>query len=270
MREKENNQTPLLLRIGGDFFIKLFCRWHFTVEGKENIARMKEKNPEGKFIIVSSHFCNLDAPAAIKTLGKEFDLQIAVESVLFNSIPHLALFLLGGKKNFSPLSYRHVKKGKEGIFHPEDFAELARKMEWGKTPWIVIHPFTIDGQMKRARIGPVYFAQKTKAQIIPVALEVHGASVNLEGIIGWLKGLFGGMRAKYHIDKTISLEPVDISIIERVFDKRNKREAVTASERKALKEVHSQLTRQADQVAETISKMLPEEQRGFYRRKGRS
>lgn len=255
-------KSPLSLRIAGEFFIKIFCRRHFLVEGGENV---KKDHSGSNFIIASSHFCNLDANAAVKVFGGKFNLLLAIESVLFKSFSHLILILLGGRSNFAPLSYYKKDEGKMGAFSPHDFNAISDKMkQQGKTTWIAIHPFTLDGQMKRARIGSVYLAQKTGAQIIPVAVEASGASVNLEGLVEQLKGLLGGTKIKYHIGESIRLSPIDIEIIETVFNKRKAGLMITPEERVVLKKTHILLKNQADMVATIIAKMLPEEQRGFY------
>jgi len=256
-------KSPLSLRIGGELFVRMFCRRNFSVEGKENIMKESSGN---NFIIVSSHFCNLDANAAIKVFGGNFNLLVVIESVLFRSLPHLILILLGGKNNFAPLSYYYKKdRGKEGIFNPQNFNALAEKMrQQDKTSWIAIHPFSLDGRMKRARVGSIYLAQKTGAQIIPVALEVSGMSISLDGLVEWFKGLLGGVKAKYHIGEAIRLSPIDIGVIETVFSKRKTRSIITPEDKVAFKKAHTLLKNQADMVATIIANMLPREQRGFY------
>ena len=257
-------QTALSLKLGSKLLIKLFCRGRFVLEGEKNIPKARRGDTKDNFIITSSHFCNLDSLAAIRTFGKRFDLHFAIESVLLRSIPHLIVFLLAGIRNFSPLSYS--RRNKVGVFNPQDFERLTKQMEKGKTPWIVIHPFTTDGEMKRASIGPIYLAQKSNARIIPTALEARGATISLETMSDYIKGLFcGGMTLNYRIGKTIKLAPINISIIESVFQKRTNGQAITLEERKTLKEVHIELKQQADYVARIIASMLPDEQKGIYK-----
>jgi len=256
-------KSPLSLRIGGELFVRMFCRRNFSVEGKENIMKESSGN---NFIIVSSHFCNLDANAAIKVFGGNFNLLVIIESVLFRSLPHLILILLGGKNNFAPLSYYYKKDGgKEGAFNPHNFNMIADRMrQQDKIPWIAIHQFSLNGRMNRAKVGSIYLAQKTDAQIIPVALEVSGISVTLEGLIEWFKGILWGVKTKYHIGEAIRLSPIDIEIIETVFNKRKTGSIITPEDKVAFKKAHTLLKNQADMVATIIANMLPREQRGFY------
>jgi hypothetical protein len=173
---------------------------------------------------------------------------------------------MGGKENFSPLEYRKSKGDKFGVFNPDDFENLSEKMNQGKTPWIGIHPFTTKKEMQRARVGPVYLAQLTGAKIIPTALEVKGGSVSLEGLQELAKGFVKKVEARYHIGKPVELPTIDVSIIRTVLEKRKNNEKVTSDEFKKFQQVHQQLKIQADEVAQIISEMLPENYRGIYQR----
>lgn len=263
--EVKSEQTPRSLRNGAEKIIDMFCE-KFEVVGKDNIEKVKKENPDEKFIITSSHFSNLDGPAAIKVLGEDFNLQIAVESLHFGWTPQEVMYRIGGKENFSPLEYRKSKKSKFGVFNPKDFENLSEKMNQGKTPWVGIHPFTTKGEMQEARVGPIYLAQLTGAKIIPTALEVRGGSISLGGPQELIKGFVKKIKAKYHIGEPLQLPPLDVSIINIVLAKRKNKEKITPDEFKKFQEVHQQLKAQADEVAQIISEMLPEDQRGIYPR----
>ena len=272
MEEPAIMETDQKLREKVDSLINLFCN-EFTVEGKENVIEAQKKDPDAKFVIASSHISNLDAPAAIKALGDRFDIQITAESVLFGATPQEIIFRLGGKESFTPLEYRKEKKserGKEGVFNPDDFKVISEKMKDGKTPWMTIHPFTEKKEMQPSRVGTIYLANKTEAKIIPTALEIKGGSVSLEGVREWVKGIWsrkkGETKATFHIGEAIDLPKIDVNIIESVLEKRARKKRVTHEEFNEFKETHRLLKEQADYVAQVIAGMLPDEQRGVYRK----
>lgn len=256
------------LKKGMEKAVKLFCK-EFSVDGKEQIKQVLQEKPNAKFVLAASHFSNLDAPAAVVALADILDMQITAESVLFEGLaPQRALFKWAGKDNFVPLSYEKGKKGKHGVFDPDDFTGLAEGIEKGKTPWIAIHPFTKEEEMQTARIGSVYLAHKTGAMIIPAALEYEGSSISMEGGLELAKALMGRAAGKgkgtYHVGKPIQLRPLDVSIVEVVMHKRNNKEEVSSEERTEFSRVSKQLREDANTIASKIGSMLPPERRGQY------
>ncbi|MAF13421.1 MAG: hypothetical protein CMI53_00810 [Parcubacteria group bacterium] len=262
-KEAKSNVTNEALRNKVDKVLGLFCK-EFTVDGKENLTQIQEVEPDSKFIVASSHISNLDAPAAIKALGDKLDIQITTESVLRGATPQEVLFRLAGKDQFTSLQYKKTKKGKHGVFNPDDFKLLSEQIEDGKTPWMAIHPFTLEEEMQDPKIGSVYLAHKTGAKIIPTALELEGGSINLEGPLELAKGVAKRAEAIYHVGDIIDLPETDVSIIEEVLEKRKNREKISPEEREQFSQVHQELKKQADQVAKVIAEMLPEDQRGQY------
>ncbi len=264
--EKNNLETAKNMQSFGEKSIDLFCK-EFKVEGLDQLKEYKAGHPEEKFIVSSSHLNNLDVPAVLKTLGKDFNLQLTGESVLLEKMKYLGhklLINLGGRENFTPLDYRENKDGKHGSFNPDNFVELQEKMESGKTPWIAAHPFSLDGKMKRGSIGPVYLAAKTNATIIPTALEVIGGSVNLEGAKESAKTLLNRSQAIYHIGSPLKLPPIDVSIIDEVIKKKSQGQEITKEELEAFTATHQTLKDHAEILAQAISSLLPEEKRGYY------
>lgn len=260
---KKQEKTPAPLRLYGDKVVDLFCK-DFSVEGKENVEKAKEDNPEAKFIITAAHLNNLDVPAALKVFGNDFNIQMTGESVLLEKMKYLghrAMITAGGRGNFTPLDYNEDKDGKHGSFNPENFNELEGKIAEGKTPWIANHPFALDGKMKRSSIGPVYLAAKTKSLLIPTALDVSGGSANLEGALESAKTLVDRSRAVYHIGETFKLPDIDVSIIDSVLAKRKNGETVSREDLEKFSTVHAQLREQADLLGEKIAELLPEEKR---------
>lgn len=269
MAKPKTRQTPEDLREAVEKPIKLFCK-EFSVEGKENIQKVLQEKPNAKFVLASSHFSNLDAPAAVVALGDVLDIQITAESVLFEGLaPQRVLFKWAGEGNFVPLSYEKTAKGKHGVLNPDDFTKLNESIEKGKTPWIAIHPFTKKEEMQDARVGSVYLAHKSGSMIIPTALDYDGGSVSLEG--GWelTKALAGRVtgkgKAKYHVGKPIELPPLDVSIIETVLNKRKNGETTTAEENKEFSAVLKRLRQDAHLVANKIAEMLPPKRQGAYK-----
>ncbi|MFH0988222.1 MAG: hypothetical protein V1763_02525 [Parcubacteria group bacterium] len=266
--EPQPNVTDEAFRRKVDKVVNLFCN-SFTVEGADNIPQPQERKEQENFIVVSSHFSNLDAPATIKALGDKLDIQITTESLLHGVTPQEALFRLAGKEHFSTLEYRKLKGGnKTGVFNPADFDALATQITEGKTPWLAIHPFTTTDVMQDARIGAIYLAQKTGAKIIPAGLELqNGGSISFEGLKELARGMKKKTDATYHISTPIALPPLNVTIIETVLTKRARREKVSPEEAAEFRRVHQELKNQADQVADIIAQMLPEAQRGKYSKK---
>jgi hypothetical protein len=256
-------KTPENMRFFADAMINLFCK-KFTVEGLENVKRAKEDNPEEKYIISSSHAHNLDVPATLKALGEELNIQVSGESLLLEQLKYLdkkALINLSwGRENFTAIDYKDDKNGKRGLFNPDNFFELEKKMQKGKTPWIASQPFSIDKKIKTASIGSVYLAAKAGTSIIPTALDTYnGGSINLEGPLENAKGLIKRSEAVYHIGKPIKFPFLDISIIEKVIEKRRKTEPISPEEQEEFRLVHQQLKERAEILSDHIFEMLPPE-----------
>lgn len=261
----ESKKTPLQLRVFGNQMVNLFCK-NFSVEGEENIEKAKEESPNGRFIISSSHLHNLDVPAALKAMGNDFNIQLTGESVLLENMKkyggHNLLIHLGGRKNFTPLDYKENEEGKHGSFNPDNFVELEEKIiEEGKTPWIASHPFALDGKMKRPSVGPIYLAIKTKSSIIPTALDITGGSKNLEGAKESAKALAERAQAVYHVGEAMKVPDIDISIIEKVINKRKNHEQISHEEMEEFSAVHQELNEQAEILSDKIASLLPQEKR---------
>ena len=240
----------------------------FKVEGEENLAGARDehnRHPEQPWLIVASHLSNLDAPAAVKALGEDFRLRIMAESMHFGMAAQKMLMKTAGQESFAPVRYRQGLKRRVGVFDPENFNEISDIMKGGETPWLAVHPFTDRGEMLEARIGSAYLANKTGAHILPVALELRGASVSMEGPWQLLKALAGKTDAVFHVGKPLQFRGVDVEIIEEVLRRRKEGEKITTPQRLAVRAIHEKLSEQAAVVAAHISAMLPEEQRGPYR-----
>ncbi len=262
--ENDNpEKTPARLRIYGEKVVNLLCK-NFSIEGYDNIKKIKENNPNEKFIITAAHLNGLDVPAALRVFGNDFNIQMTGESVLLEKMKYLghkAMITMGGRENFTPLDYVEGKDGKHGEFNPENFNEIAEKIDEGKTPWIANHPMSLDGKMKRSSIGPIYLAAKTKSMLIPTALEVSGGSINLEGADEYLKTLADRSKAIYHIGEVFKVPDIDVSIIEDVLVRRKKGEVINREDLEKFSAVHAQLREQADLLGERIAELLPEEKR---------
>ncbi|MFA5131069.1 MAG: hypothetical protein WC467_01460 [Patescibacteria group bacterium] len=255
--------TPAHLRLYGDKVIDLFCK-QFSVEGLENIQKIKKENQTQKFIISAAHLNNLDVPAALKVFGNEFNVQLTGESVLLEKMKYLAhrmMINLAGRDNFTPLDYIEDKDSKRGSFNPDNFNELTEKIEEGKTPWIAANPFSLDGKMKRASIGPVYLAAKTNSLLIPTALDVSGGSVNLEGALESAKTLADRSQAVYRIGAPFKVAQIDLSKLDNVFQKRKEGVEISREELSEFSSVHAQLREQADLFEARLAELLPEEKR---------
>lgn len=265
--------SPQALRRGADFWLNRFCK-HLETAGQKNLDKIRQavkEKPEGKFIIASSHFCDLDAPAAIKVFGEDLDLQISADSLLFGQFkPERQIMMRagGGVESFSPINHRQLKGGKQPVFEPENFNALEEKMAAGKTPWLAIHEFSTKDKMSRAKIGAIYLAQESGAKIIPTAVEFKGSNPKLGKVSGLARGLIKKSEIVYHIGEPIELEPIDVSPIKNAFEKRKAKIKLTAEERESFKTAHEKLKKQAEDVALIIAAMLPEEQRGPYQEIG--
>ncbi|MGE5426100.1 MAG: hypothetical protein ACM3PZ_03430 [Bacillota bacterium] len=258
--EDIERQTPSHLVKYGEKVVDIFCK-SFSCEGLEHVKEAKESYPDTPFIISSSHLHNLDVPAALKALGREFDIQLSGESVLLEKMKYLAhrlMISLAGKDNFTPLDYVEDKEGKHGSFNPDNFEQLAGKIADGKTPWIAAHPFALDGKMRRPGLGAVYLAAKTGAAILPTALEVKGESV-MEGAVQTVKNLLERPTAIYHIGEALKLTEVDVTPIEDVIRKRREGKPVSEEEIAWFSESVAALRQNADTLCEAIAALLPPE-----------
>lgn len=263
----ENKVTGDKLRKLADRAINLLTS-SFEVTGEENLAGIRDergRHPEQPWLIAASHLSNLDAPAAVKALGQDFRIRIMAESMHYDMLGQKMLMKMAGPESFAPVSYRQGLKRRVGVFDPENFNEIAGIMAAGETPWLAVHPFTDQGEMLSARIGSVYLANKTGARILPVALELRGASVSMEGGGELLKALVGKTDAIFHIGEPLSFDGADVGIIEQVLKNRKDGAVITTAQRLAVRAVHEKLSEQAGVVANNIAAMLPEEQRGPYR-----
>jgi hypothetical protein len=257
-----------------DKLVKFFCR-DFSTEGSDRLFEFKKNNPDVKFIVMASHTNNLDAPAAVKALGGNFDMLLTGDSLLLEKLKYLPqriMINLMGKENFFSLDYISGKGKKHGSFNPENFQGLNEKIATGKTPWIASHSFSREGQMKKANIGPVYLAQKSGAYIVPCGLETHGGSDSMGGIKEQTKGLVERSEAvaKFHTGEPVKLRPVGIGIIETVFEKRKNGEKVSGEEKMQFSNTIAALRLQAEELNSVIAGMLPEKQRGVYAEAGQN
>jgi hypothetical protein len=234
-----------------------------TDTGEDRITQLRERFPNRPVIIVASHISDMDVAAAVTALGKDFDFQITSESLNFEKWPQWAMFSALGMDRFSSLDYKEgeEKAGKSGRFNPANFEAIKAKMHSGRTPWIAIHPFAPEGKMRHAKIGPIFLAQISEAVILPVALDVQGATGSMEkDPLQVVKQLRAGM-ATFRIGEPIDLAKVDIGLIQLVLA--NKRGASRADVSASI-QVHHLLKQQAEQVARAIAQLLPTEKRGLY------
>lgn len=260
---RQEEITPAHLRLYGDKVVDMFCK-RFSVEGMDNVETIRKNDPNQKFIISAAHLNNLDVPAALKVFGDKFNIQLTGESVLLEKlkyIGHRLMINLAGRDNFTALDYVEDKDGKHGAFNPDNFKELAEKVKDGKTPWIAGHPFSLDGKMKPASIGPVYLAAKTKSLLIPTALDISGGSTNLEGALESAKTLANRSEAIYRIGQPFKLPEIDVSIIENVLEKRKNGQEISRDDLEKFSFVHKQLREQADLFEGRLAELLPEEKR---------
>ena len=261
--ESETLSTPENLRKFADWAIKTSLK-KFSLEGLDSLREFKKENPDQKFIISSSHSHNADLPAALKALGNDFNIQVTGESLLLSQLKYLDKRLLinkqFGRDNFTALDYKDTNKGgKRGSFNPENFKEIAEKMNEGKTPWIAAQPFSPDGSQKKHGLGAVYLAAKEKAAIIPTALEIKGGgSKNLEGPIENIKGLLKRSEGVYHIGQPLEFPDLDISIIDDVFAKRQQGIEIKPEELEKFTTVHQELKTRASMLLQEISGLYPQ------------
>ncbi|MFA6194409.1 MAG: hypothetical protein WC719_01515 [Patescibacteria group bacterium] len=269
---QEPSKTPDRLISYGEKIIKMFCK-NYETEGDDDLRKFKAEHPEDKFIFTASHTNNLDVTALLKTFGNDFNLQVTGNELFFEKAKYLAqnigvrtLF----QDNFTRLGQKESSDKKEyGVFRPENFEELDKKMDQGRTPWMAAHSFSADGEMRKVDNGALIEAYRQNAWIIPTALEIKGGSDRLQGVGDLAKNLKEDSGAKYHVGQPYKPEPLpeglDIKIISQVVSKRQSGEKVSDEEFEAFKKVNHFLSEQSEKLGRTISTMLPEEQRGYYR-----
>lgn len=258
--------TPESVRNKVDLAMKPFGQ--MDIAGKDALVEFQEKNPDAKFIMAGSHF-GMDVHAALKALGDRFDIQVTGESLVHDEALMEFFIKTIGEDRFSDLQYKKTSAGKTGVFNPDNFQELAEKMEQGRTPWMAINAFATDEKMSKAKIGSAYLAQKTGSFVVPTAFYVENGPSNVAtGSDVWrlLKGkVKGDLKAHYKIGSPMELEKIDnIEVIEEVYRKRRAKEKVTPEERAEFSRVNQELKTQAEAVAKAVAGLLPEEYQGFY------
>jgi hypothetical protein len=262
--------TPDRLINYGKLILKAFCR-NFSVEGEDQIKQFKKEHADDKFIITGSHTNNLDVPAALKTLGPEFNMQVTGNELFFTESKYLAQ-KIGVKTlfrdRFTGIGQKSEDGKESGVFNPDDFRSIDKEMDNGRTPWMAAHSFSMDGQMRQVDNGAVLEAYRQNAWIVPTALELISGSKNMQGVGEIAKNLKDS-GAKYHIGQPYKPEPLpqgmDINIITDVIDKRKRGELVSDEEFSAFKEAKNFLSVQTEKLGQAISGLLPEEQRGYYK-----
>src|SRR5581483_2230890 len=111
--QENKPKTADSLRKWSERAVDFACK-SFSIEGEHNLQEAKKiqtEQPESKFIVASSHVSNLDGPAAVKALGQDFNLQMAVDSTHFGFTQQEAMYRLAGKENFTGIEYQKQKDG---------------------------------------------------------------------------------------------------------------------------------------------------------------
>ena len=281
---KNEETTPNRLIKYGELVINSLCK-NYETQGFDELKNFKNEHQADKFVITGSHMNNLDVPAALKTLGPEFNLQVTGNELFEKKIKYLAqnigvntLFhdrftTLGQKAEDKIEEGPDGKKKKvtieSGVFRPENFTELDKQMEKGRTLWMATHSFSEEGKMRQVDNGALIEAYRQNAWVIPTALELTSGSKNMQGVKEIAKNLKDS-GAVYHIGKPYKPEALpegyDINILTDVVNKRKSGEEVSPAEFEAFKNVHHFLSEQTEKLGKIISDMLPEEQRGFYQK----
>lgn len=262
------NKTPDSLKRLSRIQLKAYCK-DFTVEKAASLKRVEElrgSEKDSRFIIVSSHFSDQDVHAAAEALGDNFNILITGESLVLDSPPGKAYKKLAGEENFASLDYKEQGQNKRGIFNPQNFENIEKQMQTGKTPWIAGHPFSNESHLENFKTGPIYLAHKTNSYLIPTALEiVGGKNVKFNSSpFAPIKQIANRLAIKYHVGEPIKFPQVDVGIIEKVMSKRNSNLNITEEEKQQFKEVTKILKEQAEELGKIIANMLPENQRGKY------
>lgn len=272
-RETEEAKTPRRLVAYGEMIINQFCK-DFKVEGADELKKFKEDHPDDKFVITASHTNNLDVPAVLKTLGEDFDLQVTGNELFFKKAKYLAqnlgvqaLF----RDHFTSLGQKEESKIESGVLRPENFEELDEIMSKGRTPWIAAHSFSTDGQMRKVSNGALIQAYRQDAYLVPSALETLSGSKSLQGVKDLAENLKGDSGANYIIGEPYKPDPLpdglDIEIINKVIKQRSSGETVSDADFESFKKVNSFLSEQSEKLGKTISSLLPEDKRGYYKEK---
>ena len=289
---KKEEATPNRLIKYGEVIIDNFCK-KYEVNGFDELKSFKDKHKGDKFIITGSHMNNLDVPAALKTLGPEFNMQVTgnelfkkrgkylAQNIGVSTLFHDRFTTLGQKDEDIIIKNAEGNKKEvtieSGVFRPENFTELDKQMDNGRTPWMAAHSFSEEGKMRQVDNGAIIEAYRQNAWVIPTALELTSGSKNMQGVKEIAKNLKGS-GAIYHIGKPYKPEALpegyDINILTDVMNKRKDRKSGKKMdpvefenfkiELEKFKNVHRFLSEQTEKLGNIISEMLPEEQRGFY------
>lgn len=268
--KKEVNTTPSRLISYGENTTNMLCK-NLEVDGAQELLKFKSEHPNDKFIFTASHTNNLDVPVLLKTFGKDFNLQIAGNEQFFTKakflVQNIGIKIIFGD-HFTTLGQKETKGKEHGILRPENFIELDKKMEQGRTPWISAHSFSVEGKMRKVDNGALIEAYRQNAWIIPSALEIKGTYNTMQGFKDLTNNLKNESSAKYHVGTPYKPDPLpdglSIQIINSVISKRQKGEQVTDKEFSDFKIVNHFMQEQSEKLGKIISEMLPEDQKGFY------
>lgn len=261
----EPRETPVRLRFLAEQAVRALCE--FSTDGVERFHEYCEMHPGKKFVIMASHCSELDAPAALAALGKELNIQVAAESVLFEQVAHTTMFTLGGKDHFTPIDYSIREDGRHlGRFNPDNFTPLVMWMKRGRTPWISAHPYNVSGGILPGRVGPVYLAQLAEAEILPVGFAIDEQS-GFADPLNIARQALVRPKGVLRVGQPMTMPKIDVVNFTEATRSiaQGRRSELNATQLAEFSRVTKLLRAQANAVTELIAELLPDELRGIYR-----
>ncbi|MBI3341618.1 hypothetical protein HY024_00685 [Candidatus Curtissbacteria bacterium] len=248
--QKEAYKQPRRLRILQRLYRAAYLG-ETHVNGRDNLDKLKPGVP---VIFATTHITKEDVPATAAVVGEKFDTALVVLSGHKSSHDSAGTYLgmkFGGDENFLPVDSFVNRDGQWQLkpFNPDNFVPMIDALEHGRSIVIAAHNPVEDKDNTtlpdKAGYGAVYLAQKTGAQIVPVAVELIGEKP-VKQFLGPVKAIFNKPGAHITFGEPYTPEPVELSETETSLS--------------AIRKLQGQATNLMGRLAQ----MLPPEKRGKW------
>jgi 1-acyl-sn-glycerol-3-phosphate acyltransferase len=189
-----------------------------SIKGRHNIPS------EGSFIIAINHFHRIDPPFVIYGIQRPINFLMASDQIV------------EAKLMWGPWLYGFISTNRQNVA-PSTIKQSIKALARGEIIGVFPEGASTDNKLRAPKKGAVFFAQKTKAPILPVSI------IGLENVS---QKWFHGVRPRVEINIG---KPFKIKTSE-AFDKKTREDI---------------LRRLGDDMMCRIAALLPEEYHGLYK-----
>lgn len=259
------NPNPLVRKLRW-FLERGFSK--IEIRGEENLKALPS---DAKVILAPTHLSDSDVPLTIGMLGDKFkDIAVVDASThhnFFDSPMEYIGNVLGGKKNFIPVSQRKVtKKVIRGKFESEDFEPMHEAIEKGKALIISAYYNPTAGWKlpDKGGHGAVYLAQIADAFVVPVAVNIKSKEqVGMAGL-GILRTIKEKPEVEIVVGKPMAFPKIDnVEQFSDIIEKR-KSGPLVPEDREKFRTISDELRENSDSLMMNLARMLPKEKRGVW------